>query len=76
VDENKAAAIAIIMHLIFFGPALVFGLYYFVRGKVSISRVRELATTEAVEHAVEDEELEISRPPEAEAELEAVAKTV
>jgi uncharacterized protein (TIRG00374 family) len=67
VDENKAAAVAIIMHLIFFGPALVFGIYYFVRGKVSISRVRELAAPEAIEHAVEDEELEISRAPEADA---------
>lgn len=76
VDENKAAAIAIIMHLIFFGPALVIGLYYFLRGQVSISRVRELATPEAVEHAVEDEDLDISREPATETEMEAIAKTV
>ncbi len=56
VDENKSAAIAIVMHLIFFGPALVFGLYYFLRGEVNISRVRELTSTEAVEHAVEEED--------------------
>jgi uncharacterized protein (TIRG00374 family) len=76
VDENKAAAIAIIMHLVFFGPALVIGLYYFLRGKVSISRVRELATPEAVEHAVEDEDLEISKEPAANTEIDAMAKTV
>lgn len=76
LDENRAAAVAIILHLVYFGPALVIGLYYFLRGKVSISRVRELATPEAVEHAVEDEDLEISREPATEAEMEAIAKTV
>jgi uncharacterized protein (TIRG00374 family) len=76
VDPNKAAAVAIIMHLVFFGPALVFGLYYFLRGEVSISRVRELARPEAVEHAVEDEELDISREPATDTEMEAIAKTV
>jgi uncharacterized protein (TIRG00374 family) len=76
VDPNKAAAIAIIMHLVFFGPALVFGLYYFLRGDVSLKRVREMATPEAVEHAVEDDDLEISREPATDAEMEAIAKTV
>lgn len=60
VDPNKAAAIAIIMHLVFFGPALLFGLYYFLRGEVSLRRVRELTKPEAVEHAVEDEEIKNS----------------
>ncbi|MBD0372965.1 MAG: flippase-like domain-containing protein [Pyrinomonadaceae bacterium] len=60
VDPNKSAAIAIIMHLVFFGPALIFGLYYFLRGEVSLKRVRELARPEAVEHAVEDEDLDIN----------------
>ncbi|HKS26953.1 MAG TPA: lysylphosphatidylglycerol synthase transmembrane domain-containing protein [Pyrinomonadaceae bacterium] len=61
VDTNKAAAIAIIMHLVFFGPALFFGLYYFLRGEVSLSAIREMAKPEAVEHAIEDEELEVNR---------------
>lgn len=63
VDANKAAAIAIIMHLVFFGPALFFGLYYFLRGEVSLKRVRELARPEAVEQAVEDEDLDVNRKP-------------
>ncbi|HEX8177134.1 MAG TPA: lysylphosphatidylglycerol synthase transmembrane domain-containing protein [Pyrinomonadaceae bacterium] len=63
VDVNKAAAIAIIMHLVFFGPALFFGLYYFLRGEVSLSAVREMARPEAVEHAIEDEELDVNRKP-------------
>ena len=75
VDGNKAAAVAIVMHLIFFGPALLFGLYYFLRGEVSIARVRELARPESVEHAVDDEDLKISREP-ADAEMKAMAKTV
>ena len=76
VDSNKAAAIAIIMHLMFFGPALIFGLYYFLRGEVSISRVREMARPEAVEHAVVDENLEISREPATDTEMEAITRTV
>jgi glycosyltransferase 2 family protein len=76
VDPNKAAAVAIIMHLVFFGPALIFGLYYFLRGEVSIKRVRELAKPEAVEHAVEDEGLKVNREPATDAEMEAMTKTV
>lgn len=76
VDENKAAAIAIIMHLVFFGPALVIGLYYFLRGNISIARVRQLATPEAVEHAVEDEDIEISKEPATNNEMEVIVKTV
>jgi glycosyltransferase 2 family protein len=76
VDPNKAAAVAIIMHLIFFGPALVFGLYYFLRGEVSLARVRQLAAPAAVEQAVEDEEPKISREPARDGEMEAMAKTV
>jgi glycosyltransferase 2 family protein len=76
VDTNKAAAIAIIMHLVFFGPALFFGLYYFIRGEVSLRAVRELARPEAVEHAVEDEDLNISRDPATGDKMESMAKTV
>ncbi|MCA1558238.1 MAG: flippase-like domain-containing protein, partial [Acidobacteria bacterium] len=76
VDPNKAAAIAIIMHLVFFGPALLFGLYYLLKGEVNFKRVRELAKPEAVEHAVEDEDIEKSLKPATDAEMEAMAKTV
>lgn len=57
VDREQAAAVAIVMHVIDFGPAVIFGLYYFVRGDVNISRLRRLTTSEAVEHAVEDEKI-------------------
>jgi uncharacterized membrane protein YbhN (UPF0104 family) len=55
VARETAAAIAIVMHVVDFGPALVFGFFYFIRGDINISRLRSLTSSEAVEHAVEDE---------------------
>jgi uncharacterized protein (TIRG00374 family) len=60
VDPNQAAAIAIVMHLSYFAPAIIFGFYYFLRSDISIARLRELAAPEAVEHVVEDEPLVIA----------------
>lgn len=57
VTREKAAAISIVMHVIDFGPAIIFGLFYFMRGDLNLSRLRSLSTPEAVEHAVEDEPL-------------------
>lgn len=59
VPEHQAAAAAIIIHLVDFGPAIIFGLYYFLRGDINITRLRRLTSSEAVEHAVEDEKIEI-----------------
>jgi uncharacterized membrane protein YbhN (UPF0104 family) len=55
VARETAAAISIVMHFIDFGPAVFFGLFYLIRGDFSLSRLRSLASPEAVEHAVEDE---------------------
>ncbi len=60
VEENQAAAIAIVLHLAYFAPALFFGIYYFLRSDISIARLRQLAAPEAVEHAVEDEKLKLT----------------
>ncbi len=57
VPRDTAAAIAIVMHVVDFGPAVLFGFFYFIRGDINISRLRSLASTEAAEHAVEDEEI-------------------
>ncbi|HEY0544845.1 MAG TPA: lysylphosphatidylglycerol synthase transmembrane domain-containing protein [Pyrinomonadaceae bacterium] len=73
VEENQAAAIAIVLNLVYFAPALLFGLYYFLKSDVSIARLRQLTSTEAVEHAVEDEEIELSVAPDK--ELEPAAET-
>ncbi len=58
VPREEAAAIAIVTHLVVFAPALFFALYYFLRGDINIARLRQLTSSEAVEHAVEDEEIE------------------
>ena len=57
VERDIAAAIAIAMHIIDFGPAVLFGFVYLVRGDLNFSKLRALASSEAVEHVVEDEAL-------------------
>ena len=55
VAKETAAAVSIIMGLVDFGPAAVIGMFYFLRGDVSLSRLRSLATAQQVEQAVEKE---------------------
>jgi len=57
VPPETAAAISIVMHVIDFGPAVLFGFFYFIRGDLNFSKLRALASPEAVEHVVEDEDL-------------------
>jgi glycosyltransferase 2 family protein len=57
VGREQAAAVAIILHLVDFGPAALFGLFYFLRGDVNFARLRSLVSASAVEHAVEDEKV-------------------
>ena len=45
------------MHIVDFGPAVVFGFFYFVRGDINLTRLRSMMSPEAVEHAVEDESI-------------------
>ena len=46
VAQEQAAAVSIAMHLVYFAPAIIFGLYYFVHGDISISRFRNLLSSE------------------------------
>lgn len=55
IDRDVAAAISIVMHLIDFGPAVLFGFVFMLRGDLNLSKLRTLVSPEAVEHAVEDE---------------------
>ncbi len=57
VPKNDAAAISVAMHIVYFAPAVFFGLYYFLRGGVSLARLRGLVSGE---HAVEEVEQEQS----------------
>lgn len=54
---TQAVGVTIVLHLVDFAPAVIFGLYYYLRGDINISRLRHLATPASVEHAVEDEKL-------------------
>lgn len=55
VPRETAAAVAIVLHMIDFCPAIVFGFIYLVKGDINISRLRSVTSSEAVEHAVEDD---------------------
>ena len=59
LPANEAAAVAIMLHLVAFSPALLWGLYYFLRGNVSFKRLQELTTAEEIEHAIEEDEVEV-----------------
>ncbi len=55
IRNEDAAAMSIAMHLVYFAPALLFGIYYFVHGDISLERFRGLLSSE---HAVEEIESE------------------
>ena len=43
-DRETAAALSIVLHLVDFGPALLFGLFYVIRGDLSFSKLRSLTS--------------------------------
>lgn len=49
IHKETAAALSIVLHLVDFGPALLFGLFYFIRGDLSISRLRTLISPASAE---------------------------
>lgn len=61
VGKDEAAAISIVLHLVDFAPAALFGLFYFLRGDVNLARLRKMLSAEAVEHAVEDDQIVLAR---------------
>ncbi len=56
VPAEKAAAVSILMHIVDFGPAAIFGTFYFLKGDLNLSKLRAMASPEAVEQVVESEE--------------------
>lgn len=46
VHKETAAALSIVMHLVDFGPALLFGVFYLIRGDLSISKLRTMISPE------------------------------
>ena len=55
ISSDKAAAVSIIMHLIYFAPAVIFGLYYFLHGDISVARFRSLMSAENAEREIESD---------------------
>ena len=55
VPAEQAAAVAIFIHLVDFVPAALFGLFYFLRGDVTLARLRLLMSS--TERAVDPKDL-------------------
>jgi uncharacterized protein (TIRG00374 family) len=52
VKQEQAAAVSILMHLIYFVPAMFFGLYYFFHGDISMERFKSLLSAENAEKEI------------------------
>lgn len=52
VEKELAAAVSIVLHLVDFGPAVLFGVFYAIRGDLSISRLRTLVSPEDFKNPV------------------------
>jgi glycosyltransferase 2 family protein len=46
VEKDTAAALSIVMHLVDFGPALLFGIFYLIRGDLSFAKLRTMISPE------------------------------
>ena len=55
IRREDAAAVAIAMHLVYFAPAIIFGLYYFAQGDISIERFRSLLSSENAVEEIESD---------------------
>ena len=53
IGREQAAAVSIVMHLVYFAPAVFFGLYYFIQGDISIARMKNLLSPETIESSAE-----------------------
>lgn len=55
IRTEDAAAVSIAMHLVYFAPAIVFGLYYFAHGDISIERFRILLSSDKAVKEIESD---------------------
>ncbi|HEU4834457.1 MAG TPA: lysylphosphatidylglycerol synthase transmembrane domain-containing protein [Pyrinomonadaceae bacterium] len=46
IPKSTAAALSIVLHLVDFGPALLFGIFYLIRGDLSLSKLRTMISPE------------------------------
>ncbi len=55
INQEVAAATAIAMHLVYFAPAILFGVFYFLSGDISLDRLRNLLSAESVNEEIEQD---------------------
>lgn len=60
IEREQALATAIAMHLVYFAPALFFGLYYFLHGDMSVARFKSLLDSKHAVEEIEEGEKEVS----------------
>jgi len=46
VQKETAAALSIVLHLVDFGPAILFGIFYVIRGDLSLAKLRTMISFE------------------------------
>lgn len=63
VPQDQAAAASIAMHLVYFAPAIVFGLYYFLHGDISIERFKSLLSGENAVDEIETDSPDFETEP-------------
>lgn len=61
VARDQAAAVAIVVHLVDFAPAALFGLFYFLRGDVSIARLRLLISAQERTSGMRNDDVSATR---------------
>ena len=54
IDRPDAFAVSIVMHLVYFAPALIFGFYYLFRGDISIKEFRSLLSSDNAVEEIEE----------------------
>jgi uncharacterized protein (TIRG00374 family) len=64
IARETAAAVSILLHIVGFGPAVIFGLVYFIRGDMKISRMRSLLSSPPVIQITEVPLASIDADPE------------
>jgi uncharacterized membrane protein YbhN (UPF0104 family) len=48
VNKETAAALSIVLHLVDFGPAVLFGLFYVIRGDLTLAKLRAMISPDQV----------------------------
>jgi glycosyltransferase 2 family protein len=62
VERDTAAAVSIVMHVVDFGPALLFGFFYFIRGDLNLTKLRSLVSAEKAEQGTGGENSSRNEP--------------